>query len=231
MMISATPANGSTTTTSTSTTTSISTTTSTSSTTTTTTLPPEALEQVYELELQGADSVSELINPSGANGTATHFGGEINLFAETFGFEGPIAAWSSFRWNIPEAAWTLLGPRPQLVVVLDYGYSVMLSTGPNPGRDAVFNFTVTAWNEGAPLGEGTGLIVAIAAGDATNQQQSDTTGFGTPLPEEASGPIGILLEASCSVGPGSTIFQIGESSRCEAQFLPTIQVTLTRTEG
>jgi hypothetical protein len=224
------------TTTSSSTTTTSSATTSspptTSTATTTTTLPPEALEQVYELRLQDADFVDELISPPGAEGTAAPSGGEIDLEAETGGFDGGIVAQSRIQWLIPEEAWALLGPEPRLSVIMDYEYTVVLSTGPNPGRAAGFDFVIVGANAAQPnLGEGSGAVVTIGAGDVANQSDVDRTGFGTPLPANASGPIRITLVATCSVSPGTTPFQIGETSTCRADLRPTIRVTLTRNEG
>jgi hypothetical protein len=198
---------------------------------TTTTLPPEAIEQIHELKLQSADSVDELISPPGADGTAAPSGGVIDLLAETFGFDGGIISQSRIQWLIPEEEWSLLGPEARLSVIMDYEYNLVLRTGPNPGRAAGFEFIILGSNAAeADLGAGSGAVVTIGAGDLVNQGDIDRTGFGTPLPANASGPIRVTLLSTCSVSAGTTPFQIGESSLCRADLRPTIRVTLTRNE-
>jgi hypothetical protein len=184
------------------------------------------------LRIQDAYSVDELISPPGADGTAAPSGGEIELRAETAGFDGGIVAQSRIQWQIPEEAWALLGPEPVLSVIMDYEYSVVLSTGPNPGRAAGFEFLIVGSNDAQPnLGQGSGAVVTIGAGDIASQSDVDRTGFGTPLPPDATGPIRITLVATCSVSPGTNLFQIGETSTCRASLRPSIRVTLTRNEG
>ena len=223
-----------TTTTSSPTTTSSTTTNSTTTTTTTTTtLPPEALEQVYELSVHDADYVSEFISPLGANASTATVGNRVDLFAETAGFDGGIIARSRIEWLIPEDEWTQLGLEPQLSVLMEGTYSVKLSTGPNPGRAASFDFKIAGLNGAESLGEGTWPAGKIGAGDSKSDDDIwNTIGFGAPLSPNASGPIQIVLEAWCSVSPGSTVFQVAETSTCHADVWPsTIVVTLTRNEG
>jgi hypothetical protein len=206
--------------------------TTTPSTTTTTTLPPEAIEQIHELKIQAADSVDELISPVGADGTAAPSGGVIDLLAETFGFDGGIISQSRIQWLIPEEEWSLLGPEARLSVVMDFEYSVVLRTGPNPGRAAGFEVAIVGSNDAqADLGVGSAAVATIGAGDLVNQGDIDRTGFGTLLPANASGPIRVTLVSTCSVSAGTTPFQIGESSLCRADLRPTIRVTLSRNEG
>ena len=133
---------------------------------------------------------------------------------------------------IPEEVWTQLGAEPQLSVIMDYVYSMDLSTGPNPSRAASFDFLITGSNDAEPtLGEGSGPVETIGAGDATHRfRVTAQAGFGTPLSANASGPIRITLVATCRVSPGSTIFQVGETSTCRADLRPTIRVTLTRND-
>lgn len=193
------------------------------------TLPPEALKQVHELELQAADFVDEVISPLNANGGAAAAGGAIDLHAQTFGFEGPITAQSRIQWLIPQDEWALLGSAPLISVILDYEYNMVLETGPNPGRAAGFDFLIHGSIAAEPnLGQATGAVLTIGAGDLLNQGDIDRTGFGTVLPVNASGPIRITLIATCSVSPGTTPFQIGEWSLCRGDLRPTIRVTLTR---
>lgn len=198
---------------------------------TTTTLPPEAMEQVYELAVRNADIVDELISPRGANGSAAPSGGRVVVFAETFGSEGEIDARSSIGWIIPEEEWRLLGPEPLLSLVMEYQYTVSLRTGPNPGRAAAFDFSVYAENNGGLLVEPRRVTETIGAGDEFDDGQVNRMGFGTTLPSDATGPIVIMVETGCNVEPGTTIFQIGESSRCAGDLLPDIRVTLTRNDS
>lgn len=209
-----------------STTTSTSTTTTT--TTTTTTLPPEALERVFEFDVDDAGIVTT-IDPPDADASA----GRTRIAATTSGFDGGASAETLLEWTIPaddlaEIVEPVIasGGQLQISVVVDFAYSATMRTGQNRGREASFGISTRGWESSTRFGEGAGPTGSIGNGDSFSQPSTnERTGFGTTLTPRG-GDIEVEFEVRCLVQPGETVFQIGESSTCEVQFDPVVRVTV-----
>ena len=93
-----------------------------------------------------------------------------------------------------------------------------MATGKNQGRAALFTFDITGASGDDVIGSGSGTERSIENDDEFDDVVDDTVGFGTRLDADSTDAIVIELSVECTAFGGTTAVQIGEESRCAADF-------------
>lgn len=219
-----------TTTTTTSNTTTIPTTTTSTTTTTaaTSTLPPEAFERVVHLSFDdsdndhltdGTDSESDVVD-----------GDEVHLLARTVGNQDDAYAAVVATWSIPHSEFDQLGDAPSVRVLIEASTDLVMSTGKNKGRAALYSFDIRGTSGGDVIGTGSSTTRTIDRNDDFDDVVDDTVGFGGRLESGSADAIVIQLTVECSAFGGTTFAQVGEESVCEAEFRAReLRVRIART--
>lgn len=191
-----------------------STTTSTTSTTTTTTTPPTTTappRPTLEFELNPSDA--RFRQSGSGDGSARLNGRTIVLDAITSGLDGEAVRTATLIWRIPDTTVADLEGPYQVRALLEPDWSVLLQASKNSGRAARFFVEFTADADGRSLGSASDSR-SVGTDEEERFGSVEVLGFGTTIDGEDLTDLSAQLVVTCQAIPGSTIFQVGETSEC-----------------
>jgi hypothetical protein len=178
----------------------------------TTTTTPE--RQTITIELVPSDAVFR--GTGTGEGTAQLNGRTVLLYAQTSGLNEESVRTAKLTWRFPASAIEGLEGLYQVRVRVEPSWEVQLQASVNSGRAAAFFVDLLAHVGGPP--EFSSASDTRSVGNNSNETfaGAEVLGFGTTM-ENPSGAIEVVLTLTCQAVPGSTVFQINETSTCDAR--------------
>jgi hypothetical protein len=143
---------------------------------------------------------------------------ELRVRARTTGLYDDGYAAVVATWTIPHADFDQLGDAPSVSVLFDASTELVMSTGPNTGRSALYAFDIRGTSGVDEIGSGSSSARSIDSDEHLDELVDDTAGFGGRLPSDSTDAVVIELTVECSAFGGTTLLQIGEESSCDAEF-------------
>ncbi len=179
--------------------------------TTTTTTAPES--QPIEIALYPFDAT---FDEGSGGGTASLESGRVRMYLRQDAFDRSATRTATVTWTFSAADLGLLEGEYQVNVLMNPDWEVYLWTGPNPGRSASWSYSLVGLLDGEEFSRSDGEGRQIGNNDVLEEGDRKTLGFGGPLPDDWD-VITLRLELTCAVTAGDNIFQVGESSICDAR--------------